>query len=113
MKTRKIIAFALSLTICSLFASCSETKKSGGDSSDVEVENTKDAELELVSDFDTAFKLTDYDVPVSFDEIIVEKELTDTNELIVTIADNRDSDDYTYKFYRTDKALRTFSLKLS
>lgn len=109
MNTRKIIALTLALTLSSSLYSCSETKKSGENSDNSSTEQTTAAELELISDFDTAFKLTDYDIPLSFEDIIVAAELTDTNELIVTVSDNRESHDYSFKYYRTDRELTKFT----
>ncbi|MDO4864589.1 MAG: extracellular solute-binding protein [Ruminococcus sp.] len=109
MDTRKITAFALAMTLAASFGSCSDTKQSGDGSDSSAAEQTSAPETELISDFTTAYRLSDYDVPISFEYISIEAELTDTNELIVSLAVNRDSEDYTFKYYRTDKALTTFT----
>lgn len=109
MDTKRITAFALALTLAASLSSCSETKKSGENSDGSNIEQTTDPELELVSGFDTAYKLADYDVPVSFEDIYIDKELTNTDELIVSLVNGRESDDYNCKYYRTDKALTKFT----
>jgi len=114
MNISKISAFALALTTVASLASCSDTKKSGADSSGISsTEDTTNAEIVPVSDFTTAFKAEDYSVPVKYSSFYVKDVLSDTDELILDV-NYRDSDDfenmqYTLTQYRTDRALTKFT----
>ena len=111
MDTRKLTSFALALTLTASLASCSETKKSGSDS-DAAIQNTTDAELAPVSDFTTAFRAEDYDIPVEYSDIYVMDVLNDTDEFIVNVAtETKVNDEYLYdsKLYRTDRTLTKFT----